>query len=72
MGGMGTFTHEMTVNLAEISKDEVEISYKANISIVGRLATFGERIMRAKADKVGEEITRNLQEKLESRVGGSQ
>ena len=71
MGGMGTFTHEMTVNLAEISKDEVEISYKANISIVGRLATFGERIMRAKADKVGEEITRNLQAKLKSRVGGS-
>jgi hypothetical protein len=71
MGGMGTFTHEMTVNLAEISKDEVEISYKANISIVGRLATFGERIMRAKADKVGEELTRNLQEKLKSRIGGS-
>jgi hypothetical protein len=71
MGGMGTFTHEMTVNLAEISKDEVEVSYKTNVSIVGRLATFGERIMRAKADKIGEEITRNLQEKLKSRVGGS-
>jgi len=71
MGNMGTFTHEMTVNLAEISKDEVEISYKANISIVGRLATFGERIMRAKSKSVGEELTRNLQEKLKSRVGGS-
>ena len=71
MGGMGTFTHEMTVNLAEISKDEVEISYKTNISIVGRLATFGERIMRAKADKVGEEFTKNLQEKLKSRIAGS-
>jgi len=71
MGGMGTFTHEMTVNLAEISKDEVEVAYKTNISIVGRLATFGERIMRAKADKVGDEITRNLREKLKSKVGGS-
>lgn len=71
MGGMGTFTHEMTVNLTEVSKDEVEVAYKANISIVGRLATFGERIMRAKADSVGEEITRNLQARLKSRVGGS-
>jgi len=71
MGGLGTFTHEMTVNLAEISKDEVEVSYKTNVSIVGRLATFGERIMRAKADKVGEEFTKNLQEKLKSRIAGS-
>jgi len=71
MGSMGTFTHEMRVNLAEISKDEVEVSYKANISIVGRLATFGERIMRAKAKTVGEELTRNLQERLKSRIGGS-
>lgn len=71
MGGMGTFTHEMTVNLAEVSKDEVEVSYKANVSIVGRLATFGERIMRAKSKSVGEELTRNLQQKLKSRVGGS-
>jgi carbon monoxide dehydrogenase subunit G len=61
----------MTVNLTEVSKDEVEVAYKANISIVGRLATFGERIMRAKADSVGEEITRNLQARLKSRVGGS-
>jgi carbon monoxide dehydrogenase subunit G len=71
MGGMGTFTHEMTVNLAEISKDEVEVSYKANVSIVGRLATFGERIMRAKSKSVGEELTRNLQKRLKSRIGGS-
>lgn len=71
MGGMGTFTHEMTVNLVELSKDETEVSYKANISIVGRLATFGERIMRAKADKVGDELTHNLQEKLKSKIGGS-
>ncbi len=71
MGGMGTFTHEMTVDLAEISKNETEVSYKTNISIVGRLATFGERIMRAKADKVGEELTNNLREKLKSKIGGS-
>jgi carbon monoxide dehydrogenase subunit G len=62
----GTFSQETTVDLTEISKDEVEVSYTSNVSLVGRLATFGERIMRAKAKSVGEEFTRNLQEKLKS------
>jgi carbon monoxide dehydrogenase subunit G len=64
----GTFSQETTVDLTEISKDEVEVSYSSNVSLVGRLATFGERIMRAKAKSVGEEFTRNLQEKLKSRT----
>lgn len=66
----GTFTQETIVNLTEIAKDEVEVSYSSTVSMVGRLATFGERIMRAKVNKVGEEFTRNLQEKLKSKVGG--
>jgi carbon monoxide dehydrogenase subunit G len=64
----GTFSQETTVDLAEISKDEVEVSYSSNVSLVGRLATFGERIMRAKAKSVGEEFTKNLQEKLKNRT----
>ena len=66
----GTFSQETTVDLTEISKNEVEVSYSSNVSLVGRLATFGERIMRAKAKSVGEEFTRNLQEKLKSRTTG--
>lgn len=62
----GTFTQETEVNLTEVSNDEVEVSYSSNVSLVGRLATFGERIMRAKAKSVGEEFTKNLQEKLKS------
>ena len=63
----GTFSQETIVDLTEISKDEVEVAYSSNVSLVGRLATFGERIMRAKAKSVGEEFTKNLQEKLQSR-----
>jgi carbon monoxide dehydrogenase subunit G len=63
----GTFSQETIVDLREISKDEVEVAYSSNVSLVGRLATFGERIMRAKAKSVGEEFTKNLQEKLQSR-----
>ena len=66
----GTFTQETTVSLTEISKDCVEISYHSNVSLVGRLATFGERIMRAKAKELEKEFTHNLQEKLKSQVAG--
>ncbi len=68
MTKLGTFTQETTVNLTEVSKNEVEVSYTSNVSLVGRLATFGERIMRAKAKSVGEEFTKNLQEKLKSKM----
>ena len=70
VGGAGTFTQETIVDLKEIAGGEVEVAYRSNVSMVGRLATFGERIMRAKVNKVGKEFTDNLQEKLESRVGG--
>jgi carbon monoxide dehydrogenase subunit G len=68
IGKAGIFTQETTVNLTEVSEDSVEISYSSNVSLVGRLATFGERIMRAKAKQVGEEFTKNLEERLRSRT----
>ena len=61
---LGNFSTEIEVKLNETSPNVVEVSYTANVSLVGRLATFGERIMRAKAKEVGDEFTRNLQEKL--------
>jgi len=70
IGGAGTFTQETIVDLKELAKDEVEVAYRSTVSIVGRLAIFGERIMRAKVNKVGAEFTNNLQEKLKSQVGG--
>jgi carbon monoxide dehydrogenase subunit G len=68
-GGAGTFTQETIVDMKEIAGGEVEIAYSSNVSMVGRLATFGERIMRAKVNKVGEQFIQNLQKKLESELG---
>jgi carbon monoxide dehydrogenase subunit G len=64
----GTFSQETTVNLTEISEDCVEITYRSHVNVVGRLATSGDRIMRAKAKQVEKELTQNLQERLESHV----
>lgn len=64
LGKMGTFTVDLVVDLNQINPEEVEVIYKTDVNIVGKLATFGERIMRAKAKSVGEEFTKNLQQKL--------
>jgi carbon monoxide dehydrogenase subunit G len=70
VGGAGTFSQETIVDIKEIAKNETEVAYTSKVSMVGRLATFGERIMRAKVDKVGKEFTDNLQAKLKSQLGG--
>ena len=68
----GTFSQRTTVSLTEVSENSVEISYSSNVSLVGRLSTFGDRIMRAKAKKMGEEVTKNFQERLESQIAQSE
>jgi len=69
VGGAGTFTQETIVDLTEVAGGEVEIAYSSNVSLVGRLATFGERIMRAKVNKTGEQFIQNLQDKLKEELG---
>ena len=64
MSKAGTFNQQTTVDLREVSAGEVEVSYMSNVTIVGRLATFGDRIMRAKAKDVEKQFTQALQEKL--------
>jgi carbon monoxide dehydrogenase subunit G len=68
---LGNFSSEIEVKLNETSPNNVDVSYTANISLVGRLATFGERVMRAKAKEVGDEFTKNLQEKLGGKAAGA-
>ncbi len=69
VGGAGTFTQETIVDIKEVAGGEVEVAYSSNVSLVGRLATFGERIMRAKVNKIGGQFIQNLQDKLESELG---
>jgi carbon monoxide dehydrogenase subunit G len=68
----GIFSQSTTVNLTEVSEDSVEVSYSSNVSLVGRLSTFGDRIMRAKAKEMGEEVTKNFQERLKSQIAQSE
>ena len=62
----GRFIQKTSIDLKEIEDGEVEVSYKCNANIVGKLAMFGDRIMRAKAKKVEAEFTNALEERLRS------
>jgi carbon monoxide dehydrogenase subunit G len=64
IGKAGHFVQKSVVDLRETAEGEVEVSYRTDATIVGKLAMFGDRIMRAKAKKVEEEFTKALQEKL--------
>lgn len=50
---------------AEMEGGEVEIFYRSNANIVGKLAMFGDRILKAQAKKLEREFTQALKEKLE-------
>jgi carbon monoxide dehydrogenase subunit G len=68
IGKAGHFVQKSVVDLREIPGGEVEVSYRTDATIVGKLAMFGDRIMRAKAKKVEEEFTKALQERLQNVV----
>ncbi len=68
IGKAGHFVQKSVVDLRETPGGEVEVSYKTEATIVGKLAMFGDRIMRAKAKKVEEEFTKALQERFKRLV----
>jgi len=66
IGKAGRFSQKTSIDLRETEAGQVEISYRCDANIVGRLAMFGDRIMRAKAKTVQAEFTEALKERLEN------
>ncbi len=66
LGKAGRFTQKTSIDLKETDGDGVEVSYRCNATIVGKLAMFGDRILRAKAKKIEAEFTQALRDKLKS------
>ncbi len=54
LGGLGRVSQNQTLRMKAISDEETELSYEADVILVGRLGTFGERIFRAKAIEMGD------------------
>lgn len=66
IGKAGRFVQRTSIDLKEKESGEVEVAYRCNANIVGKLAMFGDRILKAKAKKIEQEFTQSLQEKLKS------
>ena len=66
MTKLGHFKQSTVVDLKEVAPGEVQFSYKVDVTIVGKLAMFGDRIMKQKAKDTEAQFTKNLQEKLKA------
>lgn len=71
IGKAGRFTQRTVVDLKEKGGGNVEIAYRCNANIVGKLAMFGDRILQARAKKLEAEFTSALREKLQSAASNS-
>ena len=66
LGMAGSFSQSSDVYLREVGEGSTEISYSSDVNVVGRLALFGDRIMRAQAKKIGEEFIASLKKAIEA------
>jgi len=63
---LGHMKQTTTVDLKDAIDGEVEVSYKSEVAIVGKLAMFGDRMMKSKAKDMEKEFTNNLRNKLKA------
>jgi carbon monoxide dehydrogenase subunit G len=61
---LGRMKDKVTMDLKELAGGEVEIAYNIDVSMVGKLAMFGDRVMRSKAVEIERQFVKNLSEKL--------
>jgi carbon monoxide dehydrogenase subunit G len=61
---LGQFKQQTEITLKERSATETEVCYQSDVSVVGRLATFGDRIMRSKAKTMGQEFADAVKARL--------
>jgi carbon monoxide dehydrogenase subunit G len=66
MTKLGHMKDKVTMDLKDMGNGEVELSYKMDVNMVGKLAMFGDRVMRSKANEVEKDFVKNLQAKLKN------
>ena len=62
---LGFFKQKTRIKFHALSEGETELTYQSEVSIVGKLATFGDRILKAKAKEVGKEFANAVKKRLE-------
>ncbi len=62
---LGHFKQKTQITFKQLSEAETEVVYQSDVSVVGRIATFGDRVFRAKAKELGKEFANAVKSKLE-------
>ena len=62
-----TLKAESLMELTAICEDVTMVNYKIDVNIFGRLGTFGQRIIRGKAEQIAQEFIRNVQSAISSK-----
>jgi carbon monoxide dehydrogenase subunit G len=62
---LGHFKQKTRIDFKQLSENETEVSYQSDVAIVGKLATFGDRILKAKAKEVGKQFADAVKKRLE-------
>jgi carbon monoxide dehydrogenase subunit G len=62
---LGHFKQKTRIDFKQLSENETEVSYQSDVTIVGKLATFGDRILKAKAKEVGKQFADAVKKRLE-------
>jgi carbon monoxide dehydrogenase subunit G len=52
---------ENLMELEAICENVTQVNYKINVNIFGKLSTFGQRIIRGKAEQIAQEFIQNVQ-----------
>jgi carbon monoxide dehydrogenase subunit G len=60
MGGLGKAFQKQSLDLISISENETELKYKGDLTVSGRIGTFGQRVLGGKINSVSEEFLRNF------------
>lgn len=66
LGASGKFVHDTVIELQQRNDQQVEVCYGSDVNITGTMAVLGNRVIKAKAKTLEEEIAKALQEKLQN------
>lgn len=65
-GNASRLSAKSTLSLSPLPDGATEVHYCSEVSVVGRLATYGMGLMKKKAKTLGEEFARNVRAALET------
>jgi len=62
-GGLGKAFQKQSLDLIAVSENEAKLIYKGDLTLSGRIGTFGQRVIGGKINSVADEFLKNFVDK---------